>query len=318
MDTQITPTQNFTPNLPTNLNSASVKQNNQTQAPNLGDYMDYRKFLSDWYDHRRAKSKNDLRPYSYAMFSAAADIKSPNYLKMIIDGKRNLSTDMISKFGKALGFSKAQTEELLLLVLFTQATDPAERNIHLKQLTENRVEQKLQSGEINQKAWDKIPNWIAWVLYAMLDQEGVEFHPDQLRSLLRGKATADEIDEALKSLIRSGEITQDDITGKLKKANNMETPEDVPVALVRKLQSELMYLGLESLFQDAPTEREFGSLTLTLTRQEFEELRFKLRQMRKAVHKDNSIKRMTTRGERVYQMNLQLFPVTNAVSKEEL
>ena len=74
-----------------------------------------------------------------------------------------------------------------------------------------------------------------------------------------------------------------------------------------------MYLGLESLYQDQPTEREFGTLTLSLTKSEFEEIKFKLRQMRKALHKDNSIARMKDKGERVYQLNIQLFPVTNAV-----
>jgi uncharacterized protein (TIGR02147 family) len=73
-----------------------------------------------------------------------------------------------------------------------------------------------------------------------------------------------------------------------------------------------MYLGLESLFQDSPTEREFGALTVSLTKAEFEDLRFRLRQLRKQVHKDNSTKRLGTAGDRVYQLNLQLFPVTDA------
>ncbi|TXH57411.1 MAG: DUF4423 domain-containing protein, partial [Bacteroidia bacterium] len=50
---------------------------------------------------------------------------------------------------------------------------------------------------------------------------------------------------------------------------------------------------------------------LSLTEKEFEEIRFKLRQMRKSLHKENSIARMESKGERVYQLNLQLFPVTN-------
>jgi hypothetical protein len=74
-----------------------------------------------------------------------------------------------------------------------------------------------------------------------------------------------------------------------------------------------MYLGLESLYQDQPTEREFGTLTMSLTKTEFEEIKFKLRQMRKAINKDNSIARMKTKGDRVYQLNIQLFPVTNAI-----
>lgn len=282
--------------------------------PVLSDYMNYRQFLGDFYLYKRKASKGSLRAYTYAVFSAAANIKSPNYLKMIIEGKRNLSDDMIGKFGKALGFMKDQTEEFRLLVQFTQAMDPAERNMYLKKLSEHRVAGKLKSGEIDRKTWEKVPNWVAWIIYAMIDQDGVSFDTATLKNLLRGKASEDEIDNALSTLISSGDLRRDEATGELKKARSLtESPEEIPVALVRKLQSQLMYLGLESLYQDQPTEREFGTLTLSLTKTEFEEIKFKLRQMRKALHKDNSIARMKDKGERVYQLNIQLFPVTNAV-----
>ncbi|WP_413943595.1 TIGR02147 family protein [Bdellovibrio sp. HCB-162] len=286
--------------------------------PVLSDYMNYRQFLADFYQFKRKSSKGSLRAYNYAVFSAAANIKSPNYLKMIIEGKRNLSEDMIGKFGKALGFMKDQTDEFRLLVQFTQATDPAERNMYLKKLSEHRVAGKLKSGEIDRKTWEKVPNWVAWIIYAMVDQEGVSFDTAALKTLLRGKASEDEIETALNTLITSGELRRDEVTGELKKNRSLiESPEEIPVALVRKLQSQLMYLGLESLYQDQPTDREFGTLTMSLTKAEFEEIKFKLRQMRKAFHKDNSIARMKEKGERVYQLNIQLFPVTNAVEGVE-
>lgn len=282
-----------------------------SECPVLRNYLDFRVYLSDWYAFRRTQSKNDLRPYSYGVFSAAADIKSPNYLKMIIEGKRNLSDDMIAKFAKALGLTKELAVEFKALVRFGQCTDPAERNYLLKELADLRMQQQVKTGEINEQAIDKMPNWIGWILYAALDQEGVEFKPEKLRELLRGKATDSEIQEALKNLVRSGDILMDETTGRLQKAaHSTEQREEIPPALVRKLQSHLMYLGLESLFQDAPSDREFGSLTLALTRTEFEELRFKLRQLRKQTHKDQAIRRMTSKGEQVYQLNLQLFPVT--------
>lgn len=283
------------------------------QAPAVGESMDFRKYLEDFYLYKRELTKRDLRPYSYAMFSAAANIKSPNYLRMIIEGKRNLSEEMIGKFAKAMGLNREEAQDFRLLVLYNQATDPAERNLLLKQLSEYRVSQKLKSGQIDRKTWEKIPSWISWILYAMIDQENVRFDASVLRDLLRKKASSDEIQEALQVLINSGEIELD-ATGAAKKARNLiESPEEVPVALVRKLQAQLMYLGMESLFNDSPLDREFGTLTLSLTQSEFEELKFKLRQMRKQTHKDNSIRRMESKGERVYQMNLQLFPVTNPV-----
>lgn len=286
--------------------------------PVVSDFMNYREYLAAFYAFKRKASKNHLRAYNYAVFSAAANIKSPNYLKMIIDGKRNLSDDMIGKFGKALSLNKEQTEEFRLLVEFTQASDPGDRNLFLKKLSEHRVGAQLKSGEIDRKTWEKVPNWIAWIIYAMVDQEGVSFTTKSLKVLLRNKANEDEIEMALNSLLAAGELKKDEVTGEFKKVRSLiESPEEVPVALVRKLQAQLMYLGLESLYQDAPTDREFGTLTASLTRAEFEELKFKLRQMRKAFHKDNSIARATSKGERVYQLNIQLFPVTNVVDGVE-
>jgi len=287
-------------------------------APHVSDYMDYRHYLGAFFDYKRKLTASDIRPYNYAAFSAGANIKSPNYLKMIIEGRRNLSDEMVLKFAKALGLNKEATDDFELLVAYGQAADSADRNVFLKKLSEHRVQVKLKSGEIDKKTWDKIPNWAAWVIYAMVDQEGVKFDVKALKEVLRGKASEDEIDQALQSLFNSGELVKDPETGEVKKAHTLiDSAEDVPVALVRKLQAQLMYLGLESLYQDAATEREFGTLTLSLTKQEFEEIKFKLRQMRKQINKDNSIARTSTKGEKVYQLNIQLFPVTNATRVSE-
>lgn len=301
----------------TQLEFAKTAANSNTSipVPQVSDYMDFRQYLASFFEYKRKLTASDIRPYNYAAFSAGANIKSPNYLKMIIEGRRNLSEEMVLKFAKALGLNKEATEDFELLVSYGQATDPADRNMFLKKLSEHRVQAKLKTGEIDKKTWEKIPNWAAWVIYAMVDQEGVKYDTKTLKELLRGKASEDEIEQALQSLFNSGELVLDPETQEVRKARALiESAEDVPVALVRKLQAQLMYLGLESLYQDAANEREFGTLTLSLTKQEFEEIKFKLRQMRKQINKDNSIARTTSKGDKVYQLNIQLFPVTNAVS----
>jgi uncharacterized protein (TIGR02147 family) len=302
-------------NSETQLNQKLENSTTSVNLPALSEYMDYRLFLADFYRAKKAQTRMSIRPYSYAIFSAAADIKSPNYLKMIIEGKRNLSMDMVSKFAKACSFNKAQTDEFRLLVVFNQSEDPADRNYALKQLSEYRVDQKLKQGELDRKVFEKVPNWVGWIIYALVDQQGVTFETSQLKDLLRGKASESEINEALENLIRTGELVRDPQTQQIAKGKPTEAPEEIPSALVRKLQMQLMYLGLESLYQDNATEREFGSLTLSLTEKEFEDIKFKLRQMRKSLHKENAISRMSTKGERVYQLNLQLFPVSNAAKK---
>ncbi len=284
------------------------------EPPRLGMFTDYRQYLKEFYDYRRALSKNELRPYSYATFAAGADIKSPNYLKLIIDGQRNLSTEMARKFAKGLGLTREETDEFISLVDFTQATEPIERNRYLKVLADIRVRQQLKSGEINAETWEKVPGWVTWALYTLADQKDIRFDAQELFDVLRGKARPEEIRRSFERLLESGELVKNSETGEISKGRElMSGSENVPVALVRKLQAELIYLGLESLFQDQPQEREFGAQTMALSEQEFEQLKFELRQFRKRWFKDVMVNRKATKGDRVFQLNIQLFPLTMPV-----
>src|ERR1019366_384110 len=154
----------------------------------LGVFTDYRLFLKEFYDFKRGQTKQSLRPYSYATFAASADIKSPNYLKLIIDGQRNLSPEMARKFSRALALGKEETDEFVALVDFTQAQEPIERNRYLKVLADIRIRQQLKSGEIKAETWDKVPSWVTWVLYSLADQKGVRFEINELFEIMRGKA----------------------------------------------------------------------------------------------------------------------------------
>ena len=280
--------------------------------PLIGDFHNYRDFLRAFYLFKRESTKKNLRQFQYSHFSAAANIKSPNYLRLVIEGQRNLSDEMALKFAKAMQLNKENSDEFLLLVQYNQETDPSLRNQRLKALSDFRLNKDLKRGHIDKKTNERIPNWIGWILFALVDQEEARFNIRSLKILLRNKASENEIQTAFDKLIASGELVVDPQNGIIKKGRTLvENSDDIPVTLIRRLQTQLMCLGLESLFQDSPTEREFGTLTLALTKVEFEELRFQLRKLRKQIHKDNTIQRMQSKGERVYQLNLQLYPVTD-------
>lgn len=298
------------------------------EVPVLGTYTDFRLYLKDVYEYRRRAESTGLRAYSYSTFSAAADIKSPNYLKLIIEGRRNLSDDMITKFARALRLQKAEAEEFRVLVRYGQETEPISRNQYLKELADLRARRAFDSGAIKQQAWDKVPNWMGWVLYAMTDQQGVSFDPDELYRLFRAKTSPEDIRSELKRLIDNGDLKAQkkaadegvdsgarpgSVSDIVKGRDLIESPQDLPVEMIRKLQAELIYLGIESLFRDSPKEREFGAMTIAMTQTEFEQVRFELRQLRKRLQKDLMVKRQAAKGERVYQMNIQLFPVTDKV-----
>lgn len=280
--------------------------------PVLSEFTDHREYLRAFYEYKRYQTANDLRPYTYAHFSAAADIRSPNYLKLIIEGTRNLSDEMAIRFAKTIGLNKDDTQEFCSLVRYNQAKEPLERNRYLKELSDLRTQRQLRAGEISSEAWNKVPSWVTWVLYALADQKNVQFHsPEALREIIKNRASVDDIKKSLSSLLASGELVAQPETKELVKGRElMSGSEGIPVALVRKLQAELIYLGLESLFKDDPQDREFGALTVALTEEEFDQLKFELRQLRKRWFKDFAVQRRLNKGDRVFQLNIQLFPVT--------
>ena len=119
--------------------------------PGLGEYTDFRQYLKDVYNWRRQHESTGFRPYSYSTFSAAADIKSPNYLKLIIEGRRNISEDMINRFARALRLQKNEIEEFRALVRYGQATEPIERNQYLKELADLRAQTRSRERRNHRK-----------------------------------------------------------------------------------------------------------------------------------------------------------------------
>ncbi len=286
------------------------------EKPVLSTYTNYRDYLRDVFEYRRKRTEGQLRPYSYSDFSAAADIRSPNYLKMIIQGDRNMSLDMCKKFGRALRFDKTEQAEFEALVFYGQEKDPLQRNKYLKQLSEIRSQNALASGAIDAETWEKVPGWLSWVLYALIDQEGVNFTSENLKNLLRHRVTDKQINEALNKLTEAGDI--EIVDGKASKKSHMISgAEKIPTALVRKLQAELIYLGLESLYKDEPTEREISGFTMAMTEDEYNWVRHELRKVRKDIQTKLMMAREKNQGQKVYQVNIQLFPLSHEAGEAE-
>lgn len=294
----------------TNENILSFGLGEIMNAPILGLYVDYREYLKDFFEFKKRETMSQLRPYSFSDFSASADIKSPNYLKLIIDGQRNLSLDMCKKFGRALKLNRDEQIEFENLVNYGQAEDPLERNLYLKKLSEIRTKKDISNGKFDVSAWEKVPSWLAWVLYAMTDLKELKADTKYLRELLSEKVTEEQIKKALEKLIRDREV-EIRSDGYIRKCGNIINEADkIPAALVRKLQAELVYLGLESLHRDDPTERELSGFTLAMTEKEYEWVRFELRKIRKHIQTTLQSNRESSHGDRVYQVNIQLFPIT--------
>lgn len=104
------------------------------------DYLDYRAFLRDYYTARKGQG----RGFSYRQFSRMASLRSPNYLKLVIDGDRNLSAAMAERFAAACGLEGEALTYFVDLVALDQAKTPAERDTCRARLTRSRRSARLE------------------------------------------------------------------------------------------------------------------------------------------------------------------------------
>ncbi len=98
-------------------------------------FNDYRKFLREYYLARKASAPG----YTYARFSEEAGLGAPNYLKLVIDEKRNLTVANIHQFALAMNLSRSDHQYFEALVLLNQARGTPDREFYEQRLSPLRA-----------------------------------------------------------------------------------------------------------------------------------------------------------------------------------
>ncbi|QQR81755.1 MAG: TIGR02147 family protein [Deltaproteobacteria bacterium] len=124
-----------------------------TTRPHIFEYLNYRTFLRDLFQFK----KDEKLGFSFRTFSRLAGLKSSNFLKLIIDGKRNLSADAIHKFAKAFKLTKEETQFFETLVHFDQAQSVEEKNFYYERVMRSKSYQDVRPLDASQYTY--FSNW---------------------------------------------------------------------------------------------------------------------------------------------------------------
>ena len=93
-------------------------------VPDIFRYLDYRSFLRDWFDARKAANPR----FSHRVFARRIGQKSPSLLADVIARRRNLTPEYVSLFSKAVGLSAEEARFFTCLVELDQASTTDDRN----------------------------------------------------------------------------------------------------------------------------------------------------------------------------------------------
>ncbi len=268
--------------------------------PSVYEYDDYRQYLNALYCHY----KQVTQYFSYRYFSNRAGFKSPNFLKLVIDGQRNLTENSIDKVSKAFRMSQAEGVYFRHLVFFCQAQTMKDKNDFAKRMARTRTVQSTHA--LNQAQLKYYSNWYYIPLRELIGSPGFKEDPNWLSQQFQGEVKPEVLKRAIADLV-SLDLVYRDEKGVLRLSHtNLATSNDVLSSLVSGYHLEMISRGGEAIADFAPKDREVSTTCIACSANTVNALKELIRDFRNDVM---AIAEQDQSGDLIYQLNIQLFPM---------
>jgi uncharacterized protein (TIGR02147 family) len=270
--------------------------------PNIFDYTSFRKWLKDYC----AARKEENASFSFRSLARKAGFASPNYLQQVIDAKRDLSKESISRITEALCMGKKAARYFELLVHFSQAGNGPEKNFYFSEIIRFKSLSKV--TKIIADQFEYYSEWYHCVIRELavgLPADSMDFV-----SLARSVYPAILPKQAKKSvslLLRLGFLVKNE-QGRLVQASPfIATDREMQSVAVRNFHDKMLNIARESLENVPPARREISSLTMRISRSGFEKIKTRIQdfkeELMRIIQEDQGV-------DRVYQANFLFFPVS--------
>ena len=269
--------------------------------PNIFDYLDYRAFLRDLFNFR--KLKNHL--FSYRVFAGKAGFSSPNFLKLVIDGKRNLSNESIGKIAKGFGLKKQEREFFENLVFMNQASTNDDKNHYYKKMMS--VSGYLKSHRINKSNYKYFSKWYYPAIREIAVFGDRNATPEQISESLNPNIPVKEVEKALEILLELG-LLRKDTSGLWEQADKVvSTGAEVKSLVIFNYHKEMIKLALEAFERHSAEKRSMSGVTISIKEEKLTEIKKIISAFRKELLK---LACEDEGSNKVFQINIQAFPLT--------
>lgn len=267
--------------------------------------MDYRAYLKDYY----AAQKGNNPHFSFRFFARLAGFTSPGYLKMVMDGERNLSPASIGKCVKALKLSMKEASYFEALVLFNQASGDEERDHYFERLSALRPTTRLTGLQKDQLGYFTQKHYV--VIREMIALPDFEEDPAWIAKRMNPPIKPKEAEEALQALERLGLIKRDP-TGKLVQVDtSLRTDPEVNSIHVFHFHRGMLNDAKEAMLTVPAAGRDITALTIPIPKASLPTIKKRIQEFRESIV--HYVNEGDQNFDEVYQLNIQLFPVTRIV-----
>lgn len=274
----------------------------KTQLPDIFQYIDFKKYLVDYYSARKTMDRGFTHAY---ICHRLGQFKSNSCFTNVLRGRMHLTPTFIDRFINMLELKTDEAKFFRALVNYNQTKSPQEKEFFFDQLVRlNRTPHKV--IDINAYAYYK--EWYHSVVRAALDI--IDFKDDYktLASILYPPITLKEARNSIALLKNLDLIIQDKNGFWRPNEKVLITGDLIKDAVVKQFQIKCLDHAKNVLANDAITMNRNITMTISLSEKAHERISDRIKQfkseIRSIIHKDEFP------AQNVYHINLNFFPMS--------
>ncbi|MBF0431276.1 MAG: TIGR02147 family protein [Fibrobacteria bacterium] len=272
---------------------------------NIFNYLDYRKFLKDYYLEKKSENK----AFSYQFFANKAGIKTKSLIHHIMDGKRKITRDIAFKLGQAMELNEKSFSYWEELIAFNHATTNREKNHYFKRLASynKRSNAKL----LLKEQYEYFSKWYYNTIRELIPF--VDFHNDfkRLAHMLKPAITPTQARQAITALLKLGMI-QKTANGYRQTDQAVTSGDEVHSLAIENFHLKSRDLAAKSIDTIPGNERDISCLVVGLSEKTFSDIKKEIQAFRKKII---TLADSTENPSRVYHINFDMFPTSEMQEK---
>jgi uncharacterized protein (TIGR02147 family) len=265
----------------------------------LYTYTDYRKYLRDFLDGSK-ESKSFL---SLRYVARKIGLDPGNFVK-VLSGERHLSPKAVGQAVTFLKFSEREGEYFRTLVAFAKAKKQSDIKRHFERLATMK---QVQPFEAASGVAEFYRAWYHTAIAGLLSFGNFNGDYDALAKQLIPSITVKQARESV-ALLKKLNIIAKNADGRLTPVHDLMTTGDKwQASAIHEYQRETIRLAEHALDKLPKAARDISTVSFAVNQDDFNEICSLTKDFRNSVLR---IARESEKADRLYQINIQVFPMT--------
>jgi uncharacterized protein (TIGR02147 family) len=269
------------------------------------EYNNYRLFLKDYFSEK----KRTTGYFTHRYFAEKARFSSPVFIKLVIDGKANLSKKSIKKLIPAMELTDIQARYFDALVNFNQAKTHQTKQKYFAILRAINKDHSVHVLDTDQ--YDFYSNWHNSAIRELAAATGFKNNFADLGKQVNPPLKTKEAKAAIRLLEKANLLKKKDDGTYEQTTKIISTGSEVVSLAVRALHRQMAQLAVEAIENVPKDERDISGLTVGVSQNGFEKIKEEIKKARERIM---SIVAEDEPVEKVCRVNFHLFPISKNIS----